>query len=70
MTRWVPPLSTWDCHVTGPSNDITGHVIARTEFSLSYVSPHPQVCLCMGGGGVSMGPAVCLGPGAISMQED
>jgi len=50
MTRWVPPLSACDCHVTQPRDDVTGHVIARTEFSLSYVSPHPQICVCMGGG--------------------
>jgi len=56
--------------MTGPRDDVTGHVIAGTEFSLFYVSPHPQVCLCMGGGGVSVGPAVCYGPGAISMKED
>ena len=55
--------------MTRPGYDVTGHVIAWTEFSLSYVSPHPQVCLCMGGG-VCVGPALCLSPGAISMKED
>ena len=41
---------------------LTGHVIARTEFSLSYVSPPPQICLCMEGRGLS-GPRSMLRPG-------
>ena len=42
-------------------SDVTGHVIARTEFSLSYVSPHPQVCLCMGGEGSPWAPPYVTG---------
>jgi len=57
--------------VTGLRDDVTGHVIARTEFSLSYVYLHPPEDLPVyGGGGVSVGPAICHGPGAISMKED
>ena len=36
-----PPSLPGYGHVTGPCDDVTGHVIAWTEFSLSYVSPHP-----------------------------
>ena len=54
--------------MTGLQDDVTGHVITWTELSLSYMSPHPQTCLCMGG--VFVGPAICYGPGAISMKED
>ena len=53
-----PPLRP----VFGPRDDVTGHVIARTEFSLSYLSPHPQICLCMGGRGLR-GPRPLLRPG-------
>ena len=65
-----PPSPPGNGHVTGPRDDIRGHMIARTEFSLSYVSPHPQICLCLGGVGVSVGPAVCYGSVAISMKKD
>jgi len=65
-----PPSPPGYSHVRGPRDDVRSHVIAKTEFSLSYVSPHPQICLCMGGGGVSVGPAVCYGLGTISMKED
>jgi hypothetical protein len=69
MTYYVvgpPPPPPGYGHMTGPRDDITG------QFSLSYVSPHPQVCLCMGGEGSLWAPPypVCLGPGAISMKED
>ena len=46
-----PPFPPGYRHVTGLRDDVTGHVIARTEFSLSYASPHPQICMCMGGEG-------------------
>ena len=58
------------CHLTGPCDDVTGRMIARTEFSLSYVSPPPPDLPVYGGGGVSVDPAVCYGPGTISMKED
>jgi len=48
--------------MTGPRDDVTGHVIVRTQFSLSYVSPHPQICLCMGGRGLR-GPRRMSRPG-------
>jgi len=68
---WLCPLPLYNrfwTHVR-PRDDVIGQVIGRTKFSLSYASPHPQTCLCMGGG-VSVGPAVCYGPGAISMKEN
>ena len=67
-----PPSPPGNGHVTRPRDDVRGHVITRTEFSLSYVSPHPQTprSACVWGGGVSVDPAVCYGPGAISMKED
>ena len=40
----------------GPRDNVAGHVIARTKFSLSYASPHPQICLCMGGEGSPWAP--------------
>ena len=64
-----PPSPPRYRHVTGPRDDVAGHVIARTEFSLLRVPPPPDLPV-YGGGGVSMGPAVCYGPGAISMKED
>ena len=65
-----PPLSPPRYrHVTGPRDDVAGHVIARTEFSLLRVPPPPDLPV-YGGGGVSVGPTVCYGPGAISMKED
>ena len=63
MMRWVPPSPPGFGHVTGPHDDVPG------VLPLLRV-PHPQVCLCMGEGGVSVGPAICLCPGAISMKED
>ena len=44
-------------------------MITQTEFSLLRVPPPPDLPV-YGGGGVSVGPAVCYGPGAISMKED
>ena len=64
-----PPSPPRYRHVTGPRDDVAGHVIARTEFSLLRVPPPPDLPV-YGGGGVSVGPAVCYGPGAISMKED
>ena len=35
-----PPSPPGYGRMTGPRDDVTGHVMARTEFSLSYVSPN------------------------------
>ena len=42
---------------------------ADRVLSLLRVPPPPALPV-YGGGGVSVGPAVCLGPGAITMKED
>ena len=58
--------------MTGPRDDVTGHVTrdhADRVLSLLRVPPPPDLPV-YGGGGVSVGPTVCLVPGAISMKED
>ena len=40
------------------------------RFKSSVVRFGNQTLPVYGGGGVSMGPAVCYGPGAIFMKED
>ena len=45
-----PPSPPRYCPVSGPRDHVTGHVIARPEFSSTSTVPHPQVGLCMGGG--------------------
>ena len=65
-----PPSPPGYGHVTGPRYDVTGHVIAQTEFSPLLRVPPPPDLPVNGGVGVSVGPAVCYGPGAISMKED
>ena len=55
--------------MTGPRDDVTGHVIAWTEFSLSQVSPTPRSACVWGRRGLR-GPRRMLRPSAISMKED
>ena len=56
--------------MTGPRDDVTGHLIAQTKFSLLRVPPPPDLPVYGGPRGVSVGPTVCYGLGAISMKED
>jgi len=58
-----PPSPPRNGHVTGPRDNVTG------VLSLLRVTPPPDLPV-HGEGGVSVGPAVCYGPGAISMKED
>ena len=56
--------------MTGPPNDVTGHVIGQTQFSLSLMCPPTPSSACVWGGGVSVGPAIRPGPGTISMKVE
>jgi hypothetical protein len=57
-----PPSPPRYRHVTGPRDDVAGHVIARTEFSLLRVPPPPDLPVYGGGRGLR-GPRRMLRPG-------
>ena len=63
MTQWVPPAPPGNGHVTGPCDDVTGHVIARTEFSLSLMCPPTPRSACVLGGRGLHGPRHMSRPG-------
>ena len=70
MTRWVPPLSArvLSCDRAARSSDRSRDHADRV-LSLSTVPPPPGL-LVYGGGRGTVGPAICLSLGAISMKEN
>ena len=64
MTWWVPPLS---ARVLSRDRAARSHDRSRDCAARINCPPTPRLACVWGG--VSMGPAICYGPGAISMKR-